>query len=116
MWFKSLIKSRLSPQSISGGKGAGRQIVQRTQQTAQSQTSSRGGANIRAVLSKMGRMKVDNGFKVEINYYRPGTTIADGFIVVLMSFLVFLRLLLRWKIRREDHDEDFRELVGGRLP
>ncbi len=68
---------------------------------------------IALISAKLG-MKVDNSFKVEINYYRPGTTFTDGFIVVVMSFLVWLRLLLRWKVRREVHDEEFKRVMKGK--
>ncbi|HVM33402.1 MAG TPA: glycosyltransferase family 2 protein, partial [bacterium] len=35
--------------------------------------------------------KIDNDFKVEIAYYRAGTTVWDGFIVLALSFYTFLR-------------------------
>jgi len=60
-----------------------------------------------ALISAKRQMKVDNGFVVEINYYRPGTTVLDGFIVVLMSFIVWFRLLLGWRVSRKNLDDEF---------
>ncbi len=68
---------------------------------------------IALISAKLG-MRVDNSFKVEINYYRPGTTIWDGFVVVLMSFLVWLRLLVKWRVKREDYDQEFEKTMSSK--
>ena len=48
---------------------------------------------IALISAKMG-FKIDNDFLVEIAYYRPGTTFADGFIVLFLSFFTFARCVL----------------------
>ena len=48
-----------------------------------------------ALISAREGFKIDNDFVVEIAYYRPGTTIWDGFIVLFLSFFTFLR----WRFR-----------------
>jgi glycosyltransferase involved in cell wall biosynthesis len=50
-----------------------------------------------ALISAREGFKIDNDFVVEIAYYRPGTTIWDGFIVLFLSFFTFLR----WRFRLE---------------
>jgi glycosyltransferase involved in cell wall biosynthesis len=50
-----------------------------------------------ALISAREGFKIDNNFVVEIAYYRPGTTIWDGFIVLFLSFLTYLRWLFRLK-------------------
>ncbi len=44
-----------------------------------------------ALLSARQGLKVSNDFEVRIDYYRPGTTVKDGFIVLALSFAAFLR-------------------------
>lgn len=44
-----------------------------------------------ALISARSGFKIDNDFLVEIAYYRAGTTLWDGFIVLALSFLSFLR-------------------------
>jgi glycosyltransferase involved in cell wall biosynthesis len=44
-----------------------------------------------ALVSARAGFKIDNEFVVNIAYYRPGTTLWDGFIVLFMSFLAFGR-------------------------
>ena len=44
-----------------------------------------------ALISARSGFKIDNEFLVEIAYYRAGTTLWDGFIVLGLSFLGFLR-------------------------
>jgi len=48
-----------------------------------------------ALISAREGFKIDNDFMVEIAYYRPGTTVWDGFIVLFLSFFTFLR----WRFR-----------------
>jgi glycosyltransferase involved in cell wall biosynthesis len=47
-----------------------------------------------ALISGRGGFKIDNDFQVDIAYYRAGTTVWDGFIVLFMSFLTFGRVVL----------------------
>jgi len=49
-----------------------------------------------ALISARSGFRIDNDFQVEIAYYRPGTTLLDGFIVLGMSLLAFLRWRFRW--------------------
>ena len=44
-----------------------------------------------ALVSARSGFKIDNSFKVDIAYYRAGTTVWDGFIVLFYSFLAFFR-------------------------
>jgi glycosyltransferase involved in cell wall biosynthesis len=48
-----------------------------------------------ALISAREGFKIDNGFVVKIAYYRAGTTIWDGFIVLFLSFFTYLR----WRFR-----------------
>jgi glycosyltransferase involved in cell wall biosynthesis len=48
-----------------------------------------------ALISAREGFKIDNNFVVKISYYRPGTTVWDGFIVLFLSFLTYLR----WRFR-----------------
>ena len=48
-----------------------------------------------ALISAREGFKIDNDFVVKISYYRPGTTVGDGFIVLFLSFLTYLR----WRFR-----------------
>jgi glycosyltransferase involved in cell wall biosynthesis len=48
-----------------------------------------------ALISAREGFKIDNDFAVEIAYYRPGTTIFDGFIVLFLSFFTYFR----WRFR-----------------
>ena len=48
-----------------------------------------------ALISAREGFKINNNFVVEIAYYRPGTTVWDGFIVLFLSFLTYLRWLFR---------------------
>jgi glycosyltransferase involved in cell wall biosynthesis len=50
-----------------------------------------------ALISARSGFRIDNDFKVDIAYYRPGTTVWDGFIVLFMSFLAFGRWLFHLK-------------------
>lgn len=47
-----------------------------------------------ALISAGLGFKIDNDFQVGIAYYRPGTTLGDGFIVLFMSVLTYFRLKL----------------------
>ena len=47
-----------------------------------------------ALVSARSGFKIDNEFKVDIAYYRAGTTIWDGFIVLFLSLLAFFRCVL----------------------
>ena len=55
-----------------------------------------------ALISARAGFKIDNDFTVEIAYYRPGTTIWDGFIVLALSLVCFLRILLEWPVPRKE--------------
>ncbi len=48
-----------------------------------------------ALLSALQGLNVSNDFLVRIAYYRPGTTIKDGFIVLALSVLAFVRWCLK---------------------
>lgn len=48
-----------------------------------------------ALVSARSGFKIDNDFTVKIAYYRAGTTLWDGFIVLALSFLAFGR----WKFK-----------------
>jgi glycosyltransferase involved in cell wall biosynthesis len=59
-----------------------------------------------ALISAREGFKIDNDFVVRISYYRAGTTIWDGFIVLFLSFFTYLR----WRFRLTSVvsiDEDF---------
>jgi hypothetical protein len=53
-----------------------------------------------AIITALSGFRVDNNFRVKIAYYRPGTTIRDGFIVLFMSFYTWLRFRQGRKVRR----------------
>lgn len=48
-----------------------------------------------ALLSARSGFKIDNNFQVDIAYYRAGTTIWDGFIVLFLSLITFWR----WRLK-----------------
>jgi len=48
-----------------------------------------------ALISAREGFKIDNEFEVEVPLYRAGTTVWDGFIVLSMSLVVFLRWLTK---------------------
>ncbi len=50
-----------------------------------------------ALISVRQGFKIDNDFVVKIAYYRPGTTVWDGFIVLFLSFLTYLRWRFHWE-------------------
>lgn len=52
-----------------------------------------------ALITAMKRYRVSNSYRVKIAYYRPGATISDGFIVIMMSLYTYARLKLGWKVR-----------------
>ncbi len=52
-----------------------------------------------ALITALQGLRVDNSFEVKIAYYRPGATIWDGFIVLIMSFYTFIRLRMGLKVR-----------------
>jgi len=52
-----------------------------------------------ALITALGGAKVDNSYRVKIAYYRPGTTILDGFIVLVMSLYTWFRIRRGWKVR-----------------
>jgi len=54
-----------------------------------------------ALISARSGFKIDNRFQVEIAYYRAGTTVWDGFIVLGLSFYTFAR----WIFKRENKIE-----------
>ena len=52
-----------------------------------------------ALITALAGFRVDNTYVVKIAYYRPGTTIWDGVIVLMMSIYTFVRIKLGWKVR-----------------
>jgi glycosyltransferase involved in cell wall biosynthesis len=48
-----------------------------------------------ALISARSGFKIDNDFQVDIAYYRAGTTVWDGFIVLFLSFITFWR----WRLK-----------------
>ena len=52
-----------------------------------------------ALITALAGCRVDNTYVVKIAYYRPGTTIWDGVIVLMMSLYTFVRVKLGWKVR-----------------
>jgi len=48
-----------------------------------------------ALISARSGFQIDNDFEVDIAYYRPGTTIWDGFIVLFLSFLAYGKWILK---------------------
>lgn len=44
-----------------------------------------------ALISARAGFTIDNSYVVDIAYYRPGTTVWDGFIVLFLSFFAYLR-------------------------
>jgi hypothetical protein len=44
-----------------------------------------------ALITARAGFRIDNDFLVEIAYYRPGTTVGDGFIVLALSLWCYLR-------------------------
>jgi glycosyltransferase involved in cell wall biosynthesis len=48
-----------------------------------------------ALISARSGFKIDNDFQVDIAYYRAGTTVWDGFIVLFLSFITFGR----WRLK-----------------
>ncbi len=48
-----------------------------------------------ALISARSGFKIDNNFQVDIAYYRAGTTVWDGFIVLFFSFVAFWR----WRLK-----------------
>jgi glycosyltransferase involved in cell wall biosynthesis len=48
-----------------------------------------------ALISAREDFKINNDFVVDIAYYRPGTTVWDGFIVLFLSLLTYLRWCFR---------------------
>jgi hypothetical protein len=49
-----------------------------------------------ALISARSGFKIDNDFRVDIAYYRAGTTVWDGFIVLFLSFITFGRWRLKF--------------------
>ena len=52
-----------------------------------------------ALITALRGYRVNNSYTVSIAYYRPGTTIWDGVIVLIMSVYTFVRIKLGWKVR-----------------
>jgi len=52
-----------------------------------------------ALITAMSGFHVNNSYVVRIAYYRPGTTLWDGFIVLFMSIYTWSRFKLGWKVR-----------------
>ena len=57
---------------------------------------------IALICARLG-CRIDNAYRVDIAYYRAGTTVWDGFIVLALSFYTFFRLVFKMK---EDRNED----------
>lgn len=47
-----------------------------------------------AIITAMHGLRIRNDYPISINYYRPGTTVADGFAVLTMSLWTWLRIRL----------------------
>lgn len=54
-----------------------------------------------AIITALQRLRIRNDYPVRINYYRPGTTLTDGFAVMLMSLVSFLRVRLGLRSRHD---------------
>lgn len=53
-----------------------------------------------ALISARAGFKINNDYEVEIAYYRPGTTVWDGFIVLGLSLFVYGRWLLGYCVEQ----------------
>jgi glycosyltransferase involved in cell wall biosynthesis len=62
-----------------------------------------------AIITALHDMNISNSYPVRINYYRPGTTFADGFAVLTMSILTWIRV--RFGLRNSP--EKNRSLLAG---
>ncbi len=47
-----------------------------------------------ALISAREGYKINNDYMVDIAYYRPGTTVLDGFVVLFLSFVTYFRWLV----------------------
>jgi hypothetical protein len=47
-----------------------------------------------AIITAMHKLRIRNDYPISINYYRPGTTVTDGFAVLTMSIWTWLRIRL----------------------
>ena len=50
-----------------------------------------------AIITALHGLRIRNDYRIRINYYRPGTTVSDGFAVLTMSIVALLRVKLRWR-------------------
>ncbi len=50
-----------------------------------------------ALISARLGLKINNDFLVNIAYYRPGTTVLDGFIVLFYSLMTFMKWLFQFE-------------------
>ena len=57
---------------------------------------------IAIITSLLGGLRIANDHLVRINYYRPGTTLMDGFAVLVMSLFSWLRVRISWRSSPED--------------
>jgi glycosyltransferase involved in cell wall biosynthesis len=64
-----------------------------------------------ALLSALQGLRVSNDFRVEIAYYRPGTTVKDGFVVLALSVTAFLRHLFGVPVSKPDDTPLYREAL-----
>jgi glycosyltransferase involved in cell wall biosynthesis len=55
-----------------------------------------------ALISAREGLRIDNDYSVDIAYYRAGTTVWDGFIVLALSFYTYIRLVFKIKEGRND--------------
>jgi hypothetical protein len=47
-----------------------------------------------AIITALHKLRIRNDYPISINYYRPGTTVSDGFAVLAMSLWAWLRIRL----------------------
>jgi glycosyltransferase involved in cell wall biosynthesis len=65
-----------------------------------------------ALLSAKAGFKIDNDYQVSIAYYRPGTTLLDGFIVLALSLFSFFRWTFGFSSEVSDESPFMREAFG----
>ncbi|HWR97100.1 MAG TPA: glycosyltransferase family 2 protein [Candidatus Methanoperedens sp.] len=63
-----------------------------------------------AIITALRGLRIANDHTVRINYYRPGTTLLDGFAVLVMSLFSWLRVQADW---RSSPEHARRHLAGA---
>jgi len=58
-----------------------------------------------AIITALHRLNIRNDHPVQINFYRPGTTFLDGFAVLVMSIVAFLRVKMNLANTRSRMDK-----------